>query len=70
METLIFLTTSLSLFTPGAYAYIDPGSGSYFLQIILAGLLSLPIIIKMNWQKIRNFTLKQNSQKPKPQKDE
>ena len=37
------------------YAYIDPGSGSYLLQIVAAGLLSSIFIIKKFWVNIKNF---------------
>jgi hypothetical protein len=36
-KALIFLL-ALSLATKGTYAYIDPGTGSYILQILLAGV--------------------------------
>ena len=37
------------------YAYIDPGSGSYLLQIVAAGLLSSIFIIKKFWRNIKEF---------------
>jgi hypothetical protein len=41
--------------------YLDPGSGSYILQILLAGLLGGFFIIKTNWLKIRSMFSKKNS---------
>jgi len=38
-----------------AHAYIDPGSGSYVLQIILASLLGGIFYIKTIWRKIRSL---------------
>ncbi|OGI06780.1 MAG: hypothetical protein A3I68_06320 [Candidatus Melainabacteria bacterium RIFCSPLOWO2_02_FULL_35_15] len=35
-----------------AYAYIDPGSGSYFFQIILASLIGVAFSLKFFWLKI------------------
>lgn len=48
----IFLLTMLPL---PAYAYIDPSTGSYVLQIILAGLLAVPFAIKKYWNKIKHI---------------
>ena len=39
------------------FAYIDPGSGSMLLQVILAGLLAVPFffrrVITDTWHRIR-----------------
>ena len=43
----------LVLFPPSAHAYIDPGTGSYILQIAIAGIAAGAIAIKMFWRKIR-----------------
>ncbi len=51
---LVALITLLNLVFPQrSYAYIDPGSGSYFLQILVAGLLGLLYSIKLFWARIR-----------------
>ncbi|MCF7811102.1 hypothetical protein K9N50_08970 [bacterium] len=38
-----------------AYAYLDPGTGSYLLQILIAGLVGAAFSIKIFWQKIKDF---------------
>ncbi len=35
--------------------YLDPGSGSYILQILLAALLGGAFAIKMYWKKLTSF---------------
>jgi hypothetical protein len=35
--------------------YIDPGSGSVLLQIVLAVVLGAGVLVKMFWGKIKNF---------------
>ena len=35
--------------------YIDPGSGSYFIQVIVAALVGAAFWIKMSWQRIKAF---------------
>lgn len=37
------------------YAYIDPGTGSYLLQIIAAVLFASGLTIKIFWGKIKAF---------------
>jgi hypothetical protein len=54
LVTLVALIMMLHLVFPQrTYAYIDPGSGSYFLQILVAGLLGLLYSIKLFWARIR-----------------
>ena len=36
-------------------AYLDPGSGSYLLQLLLAGLLGSLFVLKASWGKIKGF---------------
>ena len=38
-----------------AYAYLDPGTGSYLLQLIMAGILGGMLAIKMFWKNLRVF---------------
>ena len=35
--------------------YIDPGSGSYLIQVIVAALLGAAFWIKMSWQRVKAF---------------
>ena len=41
------------LFVSDAYAYIDPGSGSMFIQVIIGALVGVGIAIKMYWTKLK-----------------
>lgn len=41
-----------------AHAYIDPGSGSYVLQLILAGLLGAGVAVRIYWKRIRASILR------------
>jgi hypothetical protein len=38
-----------------AYAYLDPGVGSFVLQMIVAGALATGAAIKMYWYRITSF---------------
>jgi len=37
-----------------AYAYIDPGAGSYFLQLLLAGILGGAFVLKAYWERVKS----------------
>jgi hypothetical protein len=36
-------------------AYLDPGSGSILIQLLIAGLLGAGFIIKVSWKRIKAF---------------
>lgn len=36
-------------------AYIDPGSGSYLFQILIASLLAVGVSVKVFWKRIRSL---------------
>ena len=40
-----------------AFAYIDPGSGSVIIQMIIGGLVGTGIAIKIFWFKIKTAVL-------------
>lgn len=45
-----------------AYAYIDPGSGSMFIQVIIGALVGVGIAIKLYWEKIKfKFSMMRSS---------
>ena len=43
----------LFLFAQPSYAYLDPGSASYTLQIILAALTGLAFFVKSSWTSLK-----------------
>ena len=45
------------VFPARAHAYVDPGTGSYFLQFLIAGLLGLLYSIKIYWRKIKEAVI-------------
>ena len=44
--------------TVNAYAYLDPGSGSFILQAIIGFLAALSAGFLYYWTKVKNFFLK------------
>jgi len=37
------------------FAYVDPGTGSYVIQLIMAGLLAAAFALKSYWKNITAF---------------
>jgi hypothetical protein len=45
----------LLLFPARAEAYVDPGTGSYVLQLLIAGFLGALFALKVFWHKMIGF---------------
>ena len=53
---IILYSISLFFLLPKpAYAYLDPGNGSYLFQLIIAGLLASMFFVKTVVKKIKEF---------------
>ena len=54
-----------------SHAYLDPGSGSLLLQIILGSLLAIGVAIRIFWKKIDSFINKiLGREQPSPDDDQ
>ena len=53
MKYLVIAAFVLAAVAP-AHAYIDAGSGSYVLQMAMAGVLALAFTVKLAWQRIKS----------------
>lgn len=38
-----------------AHAYLDPGTGSYIFQLLMAGLLGALLALKIFWRNIKTY---------------
>ena len=43
----------LALDVQPAWAYIDPGSGSILMQVVLGGTAGLAVLARVAWQRVR-----------------
>jgi hypothetical protein len=57
-------------FPRNAYAYLDPGTGSFMLQVIVGFLVGAIFAIKMFWANIRGFLSELFSGKGKRDREE
>ena len=49
----IIIAVLLLLFFTDTEAYLDPGTGSMLLQVILGGVAAVGVAIKLYWHKLR-----------------
>ena len=62
MYTIILAILAVVLGAPSdAHAYLDPGSGSAVLQILLAGVAGASVAIKFYWRRIISYFRKSSA---------
>jgi len=44
---------ALILLAEPVFAYLDPGTGSMMLQVILGGIAAVGVALKLYWHKLR-----------------
>ena len=69
MILLVFFILTFLMFQKPAYAYLDPGSGSYILQMLAGGLLAASFAIKTFWKNIKSFFTNLFSKKKKDERN-
>jgi hypothetical protein len=52
---LLLAVVLLLIFTRECLAYVDPGGGSFVLQLIVAGLIGAALAVKAFWQNVKRF---------------
>ncbi len=60
-KTIAFVAmtaTIVLLFPKPAHAYLDPGTGSYLLQLLIAGVLASLFAVKLFWKQVKTFLKK------------
>jgi hypothetical protein len=70
-KNVIIITVVLLLWSArGVDAYIDPGTGSYIIQIIIGGGLGAAFALKVYWKKVKFYFSNLLSKKTKNDKHE
>ena len=52
---LLLLSGVQFFFVGEAQAYIDPGTGAFVLQFLVAGILGAAFAVKMYWNRLKGF---------------
>jgi hypothetical protein len=70
-KSIILIFIGIFGFIPSAQAYIDPGSGSFIVQMLIASLLGATFTLKMYFKNLKQKILHLfSSQKDQNNKDE
>lgn len=60
---LVVLVLLYLMFPQPAYAYLDPGTGSLIIQVVVAALLGAAFTAKIYWKNIKTFFVNRFSKK-------
>lgn len=55
LRTLLSITVLFLALSPPAHAYLDPGSGSFMIQVLIAGMAAFLLTLKSFWNNIIHF---------------
>ena len=55
MQSIIGAVALLFIFVHESHAYLDPGTGSFLLQLLLAGLFGILLSVRIFWKRIKAF---------------
>ncbi len=69
IEAIVFSAAAMYPFVD-LDAYLDPGSGSFLLQLIVASLLGALFVLRTSWGRIKAFFQGRSSAEPDSQGDE
>ncbi len=73
MPQFFFLVSfSLIIFlgaTSPAWAYLDPGTGSMMLQLLVAGVAGALVVIKAYWYRLKNLFSREKKSAPEDKDD-
>lgn len=58
MIKVFALIVILFILTSNVYGYIDPGTGSYVIQVLIAALVGASLGFKVYWKRIKTFLKK------------
>ena len=57
MRPVLLILLLLTLWLPArdAHAYLDPGTGSFLLQAVIAVVMGALLSLKLYWQQLKSF---------------
>jgi len=55
ISRVLAMTVALMLVAAPAFAYIDPGTGSFLVQGIIAAVIGIGVTGKLYWSRIKSF---------------
>jgi hypothetical protein len=50
----------------GLKAYLDPGTGSMAIQLVMGGVVALLATLRLYWERMKTFFTRKNAQQDNP----
>lgn len=68
MRIILFVAVFVMAIGPNdpAHAYLDPGTGSILLQMILGGVAGAAVVLKLYWRRFVSFFRPDRNKQQKP----
>ena len=67
LTMLVLLASVATVFCTGpAWAYLDPGTGSMMLQLLLGGIAGAMVVGKLYWHRFRELPVFRQTEEPHP----
>lgn len=64
---IAWLTLGITALWPSpAWAYLDPGAGSMFIQGLIATLATAGYVVRLNWSRIRGWLVRSTAKAGPP----
>ena len=54
ITSVLIFSLSMAL-SKNAYAYLDPGTGSYIIQLLIAAFVGIGFAVRLFWGRIKDF---------------
>lgn len=55
IEIILILSVIVLIWPQPTLAYLDPGSGSYMIQMLIAGMVGFGFVFRNYWKKIKDL---------------
>lgn len=66
IRVLLLIAVFQLVISQNAFAYLDPGTGSFIFQVLVAAVVGGLFTLKMFWKKIRIFFRNHLSNRKRP----
>ena len=70
IHSSVFALLLLTASTHTVHAYVDPGTGSYVIQLVIAALAGIAFAIKIYWGRIKGLFSRSSSEEQGAGSDE